>query len=364
MTQQLDPHLKAIFDEIVSHTPELGPTPTDADDLHANSAGRRSGWLTIAAATIMVAGVGAVALATTRSPVDTPAQAPSVTPSSSASPTTPSTPDAEASEFPEPTLFPVLEAVPDGLSATAIAQSTPGETLWTEALIGRAVDGVLTDTVAITVQDQPFDINPMDGAPATDADVFGGPAMVYEYGSNNGTSVTHVTWGSGPYFLASGAQPLAFLDNATADTFGVTQQSDPTQPPLLTFGQLPDSYAIVAAPRLVGHPSLSASLSIGADNYDISVGTRNPLVTMSLVGPLRSTDVTGQPGWTFMSSLPTQDITWQVNESTFAYLKINDGTSATDAAALADTITFVDWNTWVERYDPAITGGPTAPPTD
>ena len=97
---------------------------------------------------------------------------------------------------------------------------------------------------------------------------------------------------------------------------------------------------------------MTATLSIGADNYDISVSTRNPVVYMSVAGPLRRIEVAGQPGWTFLSSFNTQDIAWQVDESTFAYLKINDGTDAAGALALANNITFVDWDSWIARYAP------------
>ncbi len=73
MNMQLDPHVKAVFDDIVAHTPDIGPTPS-GDVVHLtptpNDNGRR--WLAVAAAVIVVVGVGAI-VAVQRRTADAPA---------------------------------------------------------------------------------------------------------------------------------------------------------------------------------------------------------------------------------------------------------------------------------------------------
>jgi hypothetical protein len=57
---------------------------------------------------------------------------------------------------------------------------TAAEDAWTEALVGRVVDGTATATVAISVRNTPYDITPLPGRPATSAEVFGQPASVFD----------------------------------------------------------------------------------------------------------------------------------------------------------------------------------------
>lgn len=360
MTPERDTEIRAIFDEIVAHTPDLGPTPTHQRRIPTVDQPSRRRWASIAAASIMLAGAGGLAAVAWR-------EAEPPTANRGSSPSSASSSPAPLVATPaEPTLFPVLDDSPAGLSITASAQRVGAEPLWTEALLGRLVDGVLTDTVTITVQSRPFDISPMPGKPPTEAEVLGETAAVFDFGTTTGQPVVHVTWGTGPYFLATGAAPLAFLGRVTDDAFHVTDAADTDTPPELSFGALPDGFDVIAAPQTIGRERLSATLSIGADNYDISVGTRNWLVAMAQVGPLRRVEVAGQPGWTFLSSFPTQDITWQADDATWVYLKINDGTDSAGALELADQITFVDWDTWVARYDPDVhdTAGSTEPADD
>ena len=61
MNLQLDPHVKAVFDDIVAHTPDIGPTPSGeirSSGTDHIDAGRR--WSAVAAAAVLVIGVGAV----------------------------------------------------------------------------------------------------------------------------------------------------------------------------------------------------------------------------------------------------------------------------------------------------------------
>lgn len=86
MNMQLDPHVKAVFDDIVAHTPDIGPTPS-GDVVHLGPTPSNNGrrWLAVAAAAIVVVGVGAL-VAIERPSSDTQdvapaAQPPTVSPS-------------------------------------------------------------------------------------------------------------------------------------------------------------------------------------------------------------------------------------------------------------------------------------------
>lgn len=260
----------------------------------------------------------------------------------------------------EPTAYPTLDEVPGGLTVSAVLQQVPAGAKWTEALLGRTLDnGTIADTVTITVQTQPFKISPMPGNPPVDAQVLGQPAIVYDYGSADSVPVVHVTWGSGPYFLASGPAPLDFLATITSDTFQVSETSLADEAPTLGFGLLPAGFEVIADPAPFGDAFTGATLSIGLDNYDISVSTRNPVVAMSQSGQLRNVVVGDHPGWAFETSSFSQDIAWQVDDSTYAYLKVNVNTDPTTLLELANSIRFVDRAEWTTRYDPT-TDAPTS----
>ncbi|MAT06705.1 MAG: hypothetical protein CL424_16840 [Acidimicrobiaceae bacterium] len=79
---QLDPHVKAVFDDIVAHTPDIGPTPSgDVVHLHPGRSPQGRRWLAVAAAAIVVVGVGAL-VAIQRPDAETPDVAPATQPPS------------------------------------------------------------------------------------------------------------------------------------------------------------------------------------------------------------------------------------------------------------------------------------------
>lgn len=321
-------------------------------------------WLSAAAAVFVVGGaVGLVMLADSRSPTtaDQPATtSPPTAPTISSvveTVTGPEQLEAPAHSSGDPTSFPVLDDVPEGLSVTTYVQriGEGASTPMTEALVGRRVDGVLTDAVHVTVQSEPVDPSPMQGRTPTETVVMGQPALVFDYSNSGRPPHFLVVWGSGPYFVAEGEAPMALLELATPGAIDASVPANAGDPPQLSFATLPDGFEVVAPPRPFGdRATLNAVLSIGADNYDVSVSTRNPLALMALGRPLRSIEVNGQPAWTFLSWAGTQDITWQVDDATYVYLKINDGTDAAGALALANQLTFVDFETWTARYSPDI----------
>jgi hypothetical protein len=333
MNTDLTPRIKSIFDDIVAKTPPVGPTPIDEIVIGGKTHGARSPWTVAAAAAIAIAGVGGALTLAHRSNqhAATPASQPSSPP---------------VSPVLEPTSYPVLDEVPAGLSVSAAYNQSKQESVWTEALIGRLVEGTLTDTVAVMVQAEPFNESTQA---RTQTELFGSPATVYTE-TTGGT--TFVEWGSGPYFRAYGSDPVAFLSRLAPDSLATRPGAGGSQPPTITFSNLPAGFAVIAPPATVGGIISTATLQVGSDNFDISVGTRNWVAAMAELGPLRSIEVGGHAAWTYLSSFPTQDITWQIDANTYVYLKVNDGTDATGALALANKLTFIDRNQWETRYQP------------
>jgi hypothetical protein len=114
MNMQLDPHVKAVFDDIVAHTPDIGPMPSGGVahlEPGRSHQGRR--WLAVAAAAIVVVGVGAL-VAVQRPDSDIPAVAPATQ--------TPS-PGTETGAAPGGMML--FDPLPDGL-ANAVLTAEPG----------------------------------------------------------------------------------------------------------------------------------------------------------------------------------------------------------------------------------------------
>ena len=266
----------------------------------------------------------------------------------------------------EPTSFPVVDQTDGGVTATASVRpiqegvTTPR----TEMLLGRQVDGVLTDAVTVTAQATPFGTSPAAGRPATEATVMGESATVIDRSGNPGDHV-YVLWGSGPYFLAAGADPLTLLEQLEVGAIHAVVDLGVDQPPLIGGWSLPGGFELIAGPQTIGHSETSvATLAIGAD-VDVSVATQNPLIQMALDGPLQSIEVNGKPAWTFLPSTPMRDITWQVDDTTYAYLAVRDDSDTADALELANRLTFVDEATWMTRYPPeSTTVTPTSAPEE
>jgi len=346
----LDDELRAIAHALVDGAPDV-PALRDAG---GSARGGRPRWIVMAAAAT-VAVLGAVALRYAAVPREETRAVQSVVPE-----TTPA-----AAEGVGPASFPVLDPLPDGLEVTALVETGPsGEAPLTQVLVARIVNDTITDPVLISVRARPFELTPLHDTPVERVTVFGMDAETIDYGSSYGMGPdVSVSWGDGPYFLANGADPIAFLDRADPSVLEATAGTDDTAPEL-TIGELPADFEVVVAPQAVGPRVFGATLSVGADNYDFSVSARNPLADMALAGAVRRVDIDGAVGWAFTSVSRTQDVTWQVDDTTYAYLKVNDGSDGDRALELARAVTFVDFGAWVERYHPlGDCDGCTAPPS-
>src|SRR5690606_29194773 len=104
----------------------------------------------------------------------------------------------------------------------------------------------------------------------------------------------------------------AFLHQINPDAIEATTMGD-DKPPEVSIGALPGDFEVIVAPdQITGAATLFATLSIGDDNYDVSIHTSDRVVGMASTGrPLRSVEVNGRRGWTYLSSAVNQDITWQ-----------------------------------------------------
>jgi hypothetical protein len=280
MTTELDERTKSTLDQIIGHTPELGPTPDSVGEVWTRPTHRS--WLPAAAAVVTLAGVGGVALLAVRSD-------PPVAESNTSTVAPVSAPGST-----EPSLFPVLDRIPDGFVASAYVQRVAAEPKWSEALVARVVDGTLIDAVAVIVQAVPYELSSAPGATPAEAEVFGQPALVYSApGPGPGAELVHVTWGDGPFFLASGADPFPFLGAAGLDALTADVSDDSSESPTLSIGPLPPEFVAISQPQSRGYETISATLSVGEDNFDISVSTWNPIVGMAMAGPLRSVEIAG-----------------------------------------------------------------------
>lgn len=80
MNMQLDPRLKAVFDDIVAHAPDIGPTPmSEFVDLGPGPSHQGRRWLAVAAVAVIVLGIGAL-VAIRRPDSATPDVAPATQP--------------------------------------------------------------------------------------------------------------------------------------------------------------------------------------------------------------------------------------------------------------------------------------------
>lgn len=249
-----------------------------------------------------------------------------------------------------PDLYPVADGV-DPATVTLSADATGPS--FSEFAVGKVVDGEVSDAVTIYV-------GPADAIGSSDPN--GAPVTVYGHA---GTIVTEtiaagegnsiVTWGDDPTFVAVGTDPMAFLDTSEDSPFSLVDGDDGN--PTVEVGTLPDGYELLVPPQTAGGDVVTGSIQLG-DN-SVWVSTRNMAASMVTSGPMRRIDVGGSPGWAFIENPDTRnDITWQVDDHTYAYLTVEDGSSPQEALALAESVTFIPLDDWLTLYTPDL---PTAP---
>lgn len=251
-------------------------------------------------------------------------------------------PPADSANPDAPSVYPVVETT-DPVAASFLTVPGGGQP-FTEIAVGRVESGTVRDAVVFNVG-PPAAVSPSDtfGTPVT---VFGQAGTLIE-GPNAGEGQL-VVWGDDPRFVAIGRDPMAFLDAAERGVLDVTFPA--SSAPTVTVGALPDGYEVLVEPQAVAAPSgVIGMLQVG-DN-ELFVSTRNSLAAMVVVGNVSEVDVNGTVGWTFPDETNTHDIAWQVDDNTFAYLKVNDGSSVEEALAFARSVEFVPAGEWMTRFN-------------
>lgn len=330
---------------------------------HGHEGARRRQALAVAAVALLLAGVVGLWSVSGR---DADEPAPAVQPPPSPSLVTSSAPPSSTQSperFGAPASYPVFDNLPEGVTATAsvfdleAGVSTPRS----EVLVARREGDLLAGAVRIMTQDVAFDPTPAVGHPATEANVFGRPATVIDRRSLDGDTL-YVVWGTGPYFLAAGAEALSLLDAMPAGAIAALPGAGGGAP-VLDVGALPDGFEVIAGPQAVELPARQATLQVGTDGSSVMVRTHNWVIQMATTGQLRSVEVGGRPAWTFASPTSTQEVTWQVDDSTFVSLTVRDGSDTAAVLDLANQIRFVDFETWTAIYPSQVEiVGPTTAP--
>jgi len=241
MKAQLDPHVKAVFDEIVARTPDIGPTPLGGV-VHLGPAPSNNGrgWLAVAAAAIVVVAVGGL-LAIERPSSDTQNVAPAAQPSA-VSPLTEQA-DTTRSESlpaatgettvasPSPVTVPANNAVvePTLLTSSGLPTGLTLEDGGTVTSAGPAEVELITpdNSVSYRIQWQPADCNSAGVPPRTDALA---DLATQQVSAGEHPIDPSVQWCDGPNVVAvysTGSTPdgfVAFVStvSAAADSSSVT----------------------------------------------------------------------------------------------------------------------------------------------
>lgn len=353
MTTDLGSQFREIAEALVADAPEA-PAFGGYREL-APSAPRRRIPLSAAAA-VTVLGIGGLTIAGRGGHND-----PASTEVASVVPTT----SPLAGDLAVPTLYPVIDNLPDDAAAEwsddrVFATDTGPNAA---ALIGEMNDdgGVLsTLTVRAGVRLGP-DFERSLGQLVEGVGVFGVAGSLYENSEAGGPAGTRtVLWGTPPEFYVAvgspylmltgqpavaGADPVEFLGAASPDfaTIIVANEAGPVE---MVIGDLPNGFELLSGPQSFGGSltSTSAILRLTPSGSFVETSTFDPLI--GNVGALDRVDINGQPGWVNDTG---SVVVWQVDDTTWARaVSLQVG----DAVALAESVTFVDEATWADLYDP------------
>lgn len=343
LDDRLDHELSAIARALVADAPDALPF----------SGGSRSpgtqhhrGMLVAAAAIAAVGAVGVLA-------VSSPDGADRLTPS-----------DAIESGVPGddlvtmPALYPVIDDLPDSGFAHVLADELGrlgGQGPQAAAVVGKVGDdGSISSTLTIAAGLQFAD----QGEPTDSTSVFGVAASVFDESEVGGPAGRRtVAWGTPPLFASeaglpflavigqpaiAGADPIDFLA-AVDPSFATFTAGSATGPVDVQIGDLPDGFRLLAGPESIGRQPWIAYLRTGNQGPFAQTTASNPLY--GYVGPLAATTVNGVDGWIADEG---RAVVWPVGESTWARVLVEPGD---DPVAFAESIRFVDWDTWSGLYD-------------
>ena len=214
-----------------------------------------------------------------------------------------------------------------------------------QALIGRVVDGNVTDRMLVTAYPDPTAVSE-GGSPWRDVEVGGVAARVVDMQFDN----QWVSLGGTPSLTVQGPKALSFLESAgpSAIRAVAAPATAPDQPDFtIQVGSLPSGYSVVVPPEVQPRRYRVAELALaetpGGFSAHVSVGPRHT-VNYSPAEDFVPVDVNGHAAWQVRT-----DVIWE--QAPGRFVRVFAQASATEVLALARAIRFVDEQTWTAFYD-------------
>lgn len=343
----LDRHLTAIATALVAEAPAAPAPPPSA-------LRRAGGWsapparVGLAVATAAAVSVGVIGMATLARDNDPSPR--TVADSSVVSCDLITTPATSL----QPELYPALDTERAALVDVVAVEGPrpPADLPFVELLVGRQEGDRLVDTVTIETG---YGLADPGGYEPETIEINGVPATRWSPTLTPGATI--VTWGDGLRFRAFGTDPIALLDQLIPGHLDVTTVG--CGEPEIAL-DLPDGLDLITAPQLVG-PTWTPVLIVGGN--PVSTSSRSPLPSLAVIGTPLRIDVDGIEVWTLAEQHVTT-VRWQVGDSTWATLKMDDGRDLEAALAIVEALEFVDRDEWLARYPDVEIAGTTEPPAD
>ncbi|CAN5760148.1 hypothetical protein BH24ACT5_BH24ACT5_11890 [soil metagenome] len=300
----------------------------------------------VAAALIVATGIGAVVALTGVGAIPQNGSVPTA-------PTlVPSSLDATTNETPFATLVPLPTSdLLDGLDVSGRISVAAGPAPMTRAAVSKVDGDAVVDLLTVTAGP--------GAAPPEDAHLGTGVIDGYAVGTFETTAIAY--WGTDIPLSISGADPVSFLNSATANF--VTAEIDGDGRIVLSFPELPAGYEVIANHALDQHtPGYFLTYgSTDSTQGGVSVQPNDPLLDEAITGgsTIRRTVVNGRDAWS-LTGAETATVTWQPSPSSFATVRW-DG-SLDEAITIATTTEFgTDVAGWAARYDLVSATAITAP---
>lgn len=352
MNTGLHQRVTTTFDQIVAHTPDIGPAPSFAMRAEVAAGRSRSPVFLAAAAVVVLAAGGLVWINAARGSSDSDASVAAVT-------STPLQPGG-------PTLLPVLDDSSIGVIAAGGRLDHVGVHIkpQTNAVLARVESDVTaTDLYTFVAGEGAAAYADMTGV-STQAP---SPEVVYLAGFG------YAGWNvDGVPVVLMAADPHALLDDPG---FSMTAGADWRGNATINFETLPADVEVLVAPRPLAHQAAMARLMLGrpaADGSTVPAGVEPPAgwagsVTASLDNPLTNTNLT--EGTTLRPTQVNGSDGWIVSMDGSDYRSLvfsPDGTTwvlvtwigpEDELVTLAGELTFMPFGeagNWVARYDDAV----------